>query len=215
MRRKGLLTTVFPGLLVCIAMSRVSAADPTERDRELTPFAGYTFGGTFDVSDSDQSVDLDDAPGFGLLLDVRKDDNTQYEILYVRHSPDANAVSVGIPNPTFDLTFDTLQLGGTYQWEGDTLRPYFAATLGGTKIAVTDAGYGADTFWSFSLGVGAQYRPQARLGIRLELRAFGTLTNSHTDLFCETGGTTNTCLIQLKGDVLWQTAAFAGVVFRF
>lgn len=212
---KRLLTTALSALLVCMGMSCASAADPTQRDIELTPFAGYTFGGTFDISDSDQSVDLDDAQGVGLLLDVRKDDNTQWEILYARHSTDANAVSLGTSNPSFDLTFDTLQLGGTYQWEGDSLRPYLAATIGGTRIDVTDAGYGADTFWSFSMGLGVQYRPEAQLGVRLELRAFGTLTSSKTDLFCETGGTTNGCLIQLQGDVLWQTEAFAGLVFRF
>ena len=202
-------------LLAGAGFGRASVAAEPGHDVELTPFTGYVFGGTFDVSDGSQSVDIDDAGGFGLLLDIRKDDNTQWEILYGRHSTDAKSVAVSTSNPIFDLAFDTLQIGGTYQWEGETLRPYLAATIGATRIDVTDAGYGADTFWSFSMGLGVQYQPRARLGLRAELRAFGTLTDSNTDLFCSTGGATNSCLIRLTGDVLWQTEAFAGLVLRF
>jgi Outer membrane protein beta-barrel domain len=213
MIRRKLLA--FPTLLAGVAMPIFAAAEGPPRDIELTPYGGYSFGGTFDLSGSDDTVDLDDSNSVGLLLDVRKDDNTQWEVLYGRHSADANAVSVGASNPVFDLRFDTLQVGGTYQWDGESLRPYLAATLGGIHIDVTNAGYGADTFWSFSVGLGVQYRPQAHLGLRLELRALGTLMNSRTDLFCTTGGATNSCLIQVQGDVLWQTQAFAGLVFRF
>jgi hypothetical protein len=106
----------------------------------------------------------------------------------------------------------TLQIGGTYQGRGDTVRPYLAATIGGTRIE-TDAE--SDIFFSGSIGVGLQIRPLARLGIRLEARAHGTLTDSDTDLFCSTGPDLNTCAVQIEGDLLAQLEAFAGVVFRF
>ena len=201
--------------LAAVLLPGLSIADEAPRGVELTPFAGYSFGGTFDVTDSDQSVELDDAQRFGLILDIRKDGNTQWEVLYDRQDTDANAVVVGAPNPSFDLSIQTLQIGGTYQWEGDALRPYMSATIGGTKMDVTDSGYGSDTFFSFSLGLGLQYRPLDRFGLRLEWRTFGTVMNSKTDLFCTTGDATNSCLIQVQGHVLWQTGAFAGLVFRF
>ena len=205
-RAVAFAAVMLPGLVI---------ADGAPRSVELTPFAGYSFGGTFDVTDSDQSVELDDAQRLGLILDIRKDDNTQWEVLYDRQDTDANAVIVGAPNPNFDLSIQALQIGGTYQWEGDALRPYMAATIGGTKMDATDNGYGSDTFFSFSLGLGLQYRPLDSFGLRLEWRTFGTVMNSKTDLFCSTGGATNSCLIQVQGHVLWQTGAFAGLVFRF
>ena len=213
MIRSGTVTRAL--LSAAMLLPGLSIADEAPRGVELTPFAGYSFGGSFDVTDSNQSVELDDAQRFGLILDIRKDDNTQWEVVYDRQDTDASAVSVGFPTSSFDLSIQALQIGGTYQWEGDALRPYMAATIGGTKMDATDSGYGSDTFFSFSLGLGLQYRPLDSFGLRLEWRTFGTVMNSKTDLFCSTGGATNSCLIQVQGHVLWQTGAFAGLVFRF
>ena len=61
----------------------------------------------------------------------------------------------------------------------------------------------------------AQLRPTECLGLRLEARAFGTLLNSETDLFCRTGPDINICAVRVDGTVLWQLETFAGLVFRF
>jgi hypothetical protein len=110
------------------------------------------------------------------------------------------------------LDSQILQIGGTYQGQGDMVRPYLAATIGGTRIK-TDAD--SDSFFSGSIGVGVQIRPSSRLGIRLEARAYGTLTDSNTDLFCRTGADLNICAVRVEGKLLAQFEAIAGVVFRF
>jgi len=53
------------------------------------------------------------------------------------------------------------------------------------------------------------------LGVRLEVRGHGTLIDSGTDLFCETGPSINVCALRIEGDMLWQIDTFAGIVFRF
>jgi hypothetical protein len=100
-------------------------------------------------------------------------------------------------------------------WEGDHVRPYLAATVGVTRFEVSNAGFDSDSFFSFALGLGLQVRPHDRLGIRLEARSFGTLLDSDTDLFCQTGPTNNICAIRVEGTVLWQLEVVAGIVFRF
>jgi hypothetical protein len=63
--------------------------------------------------------------------------------------------------------------------------------------------------------VGVSLIPNSRLGIRLEARAYGTLMDANTDLFCQTGPDANICAIRIDGNLLSQFELFAGVVFRF
>ena len=111
-----------------------------------------------------------------------------------------------------DIDMHVLQIGGTYQGEYQRVRPYVAATLGGTHIRSEGD---SDTFFSGSIGLGVQIKPHGRLGIRLETRAYGTLTSSSTDLFCSTGPDQNVCAVRVDGEVLGQIETFAGIVFRF
>ena len=182
---------------------------------ELTPYGGYRVGGHFEESDGDLSVDLDDAQSFGFIFNARHSPITQWEIIYSRQETSADANGFGLSDSTPDLSIEYLQAGGTYLWEGEHVRPYMAATLGGTHVNVTTDGFDSDTFFSFSLGLGLQLRPTNRLGIRLEARGFGTLLDSETDIFCQVSPTNNSCLFHVDGTVLWQVEAFAGLVFRF
>jgi len=182
---------------------------------ELTPFGAYRFGGEFNVTDSDGSLRLDDSPSYGLLLNFRHQANTQWEVLYSRQQTDARAVGGPANGNVLGLDLQVLQGGGTYQGDGDTARPYLAVTMGGTHIKATSGGSGSDTFFSFSLGVGLQIRPNDRLGLRLEARGYGTLTDSNTNLFCQTGPDQNVCAIRVDGSVLWQLETLVGIVFRF
>ena len=67
------------------------------------------------------------------------------------------------------------------------------------------------------IGTGLQIRPNDRLGLRLEARAFGTLIKSGSSLFCvsDPAGGNAGCAITVTGEVLWQIQTMAGIVFRF
>lgn len=200
-----------------MVLSRIPAADAQEEISrfELTPFAGYAFGGAFDDVNGIDSLDLDDDASLGLILDIRETSHTQWEILYSRQATAADTTGLPISRSSLDLDVHYIQAGGTYQGGGNHARPYLAAAIGATHFEPGLSGFDNETFFSFSIGAGLQFRPNDKLGFRLEARAFGTVLESDSDVFCETGPTTNICAITAEGSVLWQLETFAGLVVRF
>jgi len=199
-----LLMILFPALL-----------QAQEATTEITAFGAYRFGGTFEEEDSDASYELNDSPSFGLILNIRHQDPTQWEIFYSQQQTEAEFVGGTAIDPEVDIDLHVLQLGGTYQWDGEVARPYLAFTLGGTHVRTSSADSKSDTFFSGSIGVGMKFLPTSRVGIRVEARAYGTLVSSSTDLFCSTGPDLNICAIRLEGRMLSQVETFAGITVRF
>ena len=186
-----------------------------EAATEITAFGAYRFGGTFEEDESEASYELNDSPSFGLILNFRHKDPTQWEILYSQQQTEAEFSGATGNDPEVDIDLHVLQLGGTYQFEGEVARPYLAFTLGGTHVRTSSADSKSDTFFSGSIGVGMKFMPTSRVGIRVEARAYGTLVSSSTDLFCSTGPDLNICAIRLEGRMLSQVETFAGITVRF
>jgi hypothetical protein len=182
---------------------------------EITAFGAYRFGGTFEQDASEATYELKDSPSFGLILNLRHKDPTQWEILYSQQQTEAEFTGSTLNDPVVDIDLHVLQLGGTYQFDGEVARPYLAFTLGGTHVRTSSAESRSDTFFSGSIGVGMKFLPTSRVGIRVEARAYGTLVSSSTDLFCSTGPVANVCAIRLEGTMLSQFETFAGVTVRF
>jgi hypothetical protein len=199
--------------IAALVMATSAAADDSHF--EITPFGAYRFGGTINIENSSDSYEIADAQSFGLILNLREQENTQWEVLYSRQDSDADLSTAMPGDPNVNIVIQVLQLGGTYQGGGEKVRPYLAATMGGTHIEATAGGTGKDTFLSGSIGVGMQISPYSRLGLRVEARVYGTLMSSKTDLFCQTGPDANVCAVRIDGKLLSQFETFAGVVFRF
>ncbi len=200
---------------ISLLWSADSLAQESPGKFEITPFAGYRFGGTFYDEDSDNKIALADDASFGLILDIRESASTQWEIIYSRQTTEANISDLSIPQQFVDVDIHYLQGGGTLLGDGEKVRPYLAATIGGTLVDPASGEFEDDFFWSFSIGTGLTFRPSERLGFRLEARAFGTLISSSTDLFCRSGPQGGLCAISIDGKVLWQLETFAGIVLRF
>lgn len=201
------------GTLTLLLAAMPVAAD--DLNVEITPFVSYRFGGTFDLEGSTASYEVEDSEAVGLLLNLRKSGNTQWEVLYSLQQSTARLRGSTLTAPAVDTDIHVLQFGGTYQGDGEKLRPYVAMTIGGTHIKTVASGSQSDSFFSGSIGVGLNMTPNSRLGIRLEARAYGTLMNSSTSLFCQTGPNNNVCAVRIDGNLLSQFEALAGVVFRF
>lgn len=200
-------------LLATLAATNPAFAD--EYGWSVTPFAGYRFGGEIDIEDSTTTLELDDAASFGLLVNVVNDAKTTWEVLYSQQRTEANINDPALSLTTIDTDLYVLQLGGTYHGDGENVQPYVAMTVGGTHIRTSANGSQSDTFWSGSIGIGINVQPTRRFGIRIEARAYGTLTNSDTDLFCRTGPDLNFCAVRIEGDLLNQIETFAGFTLRF
>jgi hypothetical protein len=215
MRGSRFLPGRYPVTILLLLCSVRIFAQEQSFDFELTPYGAYRVGGEFEGTDSALSIELDDNQSFGLIFNARHSPITQWEIIYSRQETNADASGLGLSDPAPDLTIEYLQAGGTYLWDGEHVRPYLAATIGGTHVDINTPGFDSDTFYSFSLGLGLQINPNSRLGIRLEARGFGTLLDADSDLFCQFGPSNNICAVRIDGTLMWQTEAIAGIVFRF
>lgn len=202
-------------LCTVLVWSAEVTAQEVDFNVEITPFGAYRFGGEFEETSGNISIDVDDSSSYGLILNARHSPMTQWEIFYSHQESSADTLGLGLADPVLDVDVDYLHAGGTYLWDGDHVRPFLSATLGMTRIDISTPGYDSDSFFSFSLGLGLQVHPTDRLGLRLEARSFGSLLDSDTDLFCQTGPANNSCLVRVDGTVLWQLETIAGVVFRF
>ncbi len=196
-----------------VLVASQAAAEPLRF--ELTPYGGYAFGGTFEDEDADIEIDVDDDASYGLIFNYENTPSTQYEFIYARQSTSADTSAVaGLPSEV-DLDIDHLQIGGTYRGKGERARPYVAMTIGGSRLSPDFSGGDSDTFLSFSIGAGWTLRASEHLGLRLEARAWGTLIDTDSSLFCQSGPDAALCAIALDGRVFWQVETFAGIVFRF
>jgi len=215
-----------PVLFVIMAIASLlhstpAAAQDANFKFELTPFAAYRVGGSFEEKDGDGRVELNDsnAQGItnaqGIMFNIKANPNGQYELLYSRQSTDARTEGFLINDPTIDLDVETFHFGGTYLFDGENMRPFLALTLGMTQFdpGITDSG--SESFFSASLGGGVQLNATKRLGVRLEARAFTTFVEDDSNIFCASTGGDGACLIQVDARTLTQWEVRAGLVFRF
>lgn len=182
---------------------------------ELTPFAGYRVGGSFDEKNGDGRVELNDSSAQGIMFNIKANPNGQYELLYSRQSTDANTEGFLTNDPTIDLDVEHFHFGGTYLFDGENTRPFLALTLGVSQFDPGITESNSESFFSASIGGGVQLNATNRLGFRLEARAFTTFVEDDSQIFCASSGGAGACLIQVDARTLTQWEARAGLVFRF
>jgi hypothetical protein len=199
-----------------IACSTFAAAQETPPRYELTPFAGYRFGGVFEAENDDRTFELGEGHAEGLIFNIRAADvNTQWEVFYGHQQTDVETQVSFNGGPLLEIDVDYLQFGGTYLFDGEDTRPFVALTAGVAHFEATRAGFSGETYFAGSFGGGVQLRATRRVGVRLEARAFATLVQSDGSLFCASGGQINGCALSVSGKALFQWEAHAGLVFRF
>src|SRR5882672_6545771 len=192
---------------------------------ELTPYGAYRFGGEFDApSDDDPATpetpnfELHEGNAFGLIFNIRAATvNTQWEILYAHQQTEVDTLPSFVGGPRLDIDVDYLQFGGTYLFDEQSTStvPFIALTVGFAHFDPAIQGTEGETYWSGSIGGGVQLRADKRIGVRLEARAFASLIDSDSTLFCTTGPEANRCALSVSGTALFQFEARAGVVIRF
>ncbi len=205
--RKILLLLVLSPWAIALSSSPADAAQ-----FEITPFAGFTWGGTFTDSVTGTTLRADDTKSYGLMLDFQIDERTQYE-LYVSRQATRLRTDKGpfTGNPLFDLDIEYYHIGGTYTEAEGKVKPYVVGGLGATHMVPQGPGLNAETKFSFDLGGGVKLQATERIAFRLEGRWFGTLFNGSGAVFCSNG----VCAVNVQGDLFSQFVANAGVSFGF
>ena len=202
-------------LMLLPGMYPACVAAEEEYRFELTPYAGYRMGGSF--SDDAEGIDLDieDSAAQGFVVNGRVRSNTQWEVLYGRQATDIDTRGLFNNDSLLDFDIEYVHFGGTYLFDGESVRPFVALTLGVTRADPGDSTFGSENFFSASLGGGWHLAARNRLGVRLEFRAFTTFIDSNSDLFCQSDAGGGTCLILIDSKTLTQWEARAGITLRF
>ena len=200
-------------ILLCLSTPSVAEDKPFKF--EITPFAAYRVGGSFDEENGDGRVDLNDSSAQGILFNIKANPNGQYELLYARQSTDANTTGLLVNDSTIDLDVEYFQFGGTYLFDGETTRPFLALTVGMSRFDPGIVGSDSESYFSASLGGGVQLNATGRLGVRFEARVFTTFVDGDSNICCASEAGTGSCLILVDAKILTQWEARAGLVFRF
>lgn len=204
------------GIIAACSFSPVVDAQEKQYRFQLTPFAGYRLGGTFEDSETEVEYELDDSPSFGLILNFPSKGNTEWEIYYSKQSTEVDVAGFVPGENALDMDVEYLQVGGTYLFEqSQNAAPYFVATAGVTKMDPGAANTKSDTFFSVGVGGGWKYFPASRVGLRLDGRFIGTFVDSNSRIFCQSGAAGGECAVSTSGKLLYQFELQGGVVFRF
>jgi hypothetical protein len=197
---------------LCLAFP-AQAEEPTKYNQwEFTPFVGYMAGGEFEDPTDESDRDLDADTDFGLIVNAAAEWWRHYEMLYVRQSTAVDGVE------PFDMDVEYLQFGGTVSYpdaEYTHVIPYFAMTIGATRFSPDGSGLDDETKFAATIGGGVRIPINERFGVRLDLRAYGTVLDSDSDIFCVSSGGAATCRIKAKGDFFLQYAANLGFTIGF
>jgi opacity protein-like surface antigen len=180
---------------------------------EITPFAGYTWGGQFTDSVTGTTLEVKESNNYGIMLDFNQDPQSQIELYFSRQSSQLRAnTSTFTGNPLFDLDIEYYHIGGTYApMDSGKIKGFVAGSLGATHMVPQGAGLDSVTKFSFSLGGGVKLYATEHIGFRLEGRWFGTFFDGSGSAFCTNGA----CAVNVQGDLFSQFVANAGVIIAF
>ena len=206
----------FRNFLFAAALLLSSALFPGEAGAEwgveITPYAGYTIGGSFTDNATGADLDVKEGGSFGLVLGLPDTPETQYELFYAFQQTKVTGGGTFGGETLFDLDIHYLHLGGTYLFTGEKVRPFISGGLGATHFVPSGSGMNAKTFFSLSLGGGVKIPISGHVGFRLEGRGFMTILPDSTEIFCVSSGGA-VCNVKVQGDVLGQVLLMAGITF--
>jgi hypothetical protein len=188
---------------------------------QITPVAGYQFGGNFKsgstysavVPDTLSAVSLAGGFQWGLILGYGFGDVFQLELQYDRQSTMLEideAVDPGIPE--LKLATNALQVGATLKAPIEVFRPFFTVSAGGTHIKPSEAGRESETYFSWAIGIGAMKMVSPRVGLRVQTRLLSTRLGSDEKSFCNMN---DECFGYTTTTNLNQANLLGGIVVAF
>ena len=198
-------------LLLCLASPARAQEARKYNNFEFTPFVGYMAGGEFEDPTDSSDRDLDAGTDFGLIVNAATDWWRHYEMLYARQSTEVDGLE------PFDMDVEYLQFGGSVSYpdsEAKYVIPYFGMTIGAARFSPDQAGLDDETKFALTMSTGLRIPITEHFGLRLDLRAFGTVLDSDSDIFCVSSAGL-TCRIKAKGDFFLQYSANLGVTLGF
>ena len=213
-RLTAFAATLALALAGSLAFAAPSLAQRTGSHVEISPFAGYRWGGELEASDNalfDRDVDVDESVVAGVRLEVLVTDNFGVELMASRQATEFTSGGgdlFGDDRGLADVDIDTLQVGLVFQGGAGQVRPYGVIALGGSGLNPDVPGIESEERLSGSAGGGVKVFVNRNFGFRFEARGYWTDTEDDDDDFDDRWDW------QADGD-LYQGEATAGVIFAF
>lgn len=180
----------------------------------LSGFLGTRFS-TDELKDKDTEAKASFDSGFSQAIALGWDyeRNSEGELLF---SNSKQTMSMSDDSVTdLDVTVQYLQFGGRVLFKNSS--PFSTSIglgIGGTYFNPS-SGYESKLAFSGNISGGVRYQLTQQLALRGDLRVYGTLLNSSSSLFCQSGATDNSCILSIDGDVYVQADLMAGVEYKF
>lgn len=206
MRMKLAMTVV--GCLIAVGVTSTAEA----QSLELTPFAGYRFGGGLEDLATGGTVALDDGISYGLILGIPWNAQHRSRLEVIWSWRDTTVDTAGTGDPTFDLDVHYLHLNGMVPFATsiDRLDVLLSIGAGATFMLPGIDGAGSELRFSVSGAVGLLFSVSDRVGIRIEARGWYTFTAAGGAVFCSDG-----CVVAFSGSGFGQGELTAGLQFSF
>jgi len=177
---------------------------------DLTPFAGWRFGGDLSTQQSGytSTSSISPAASFGAIIDVPISNPHSLELYYSREPTTISGALAG--SPAHDVTVSVYHLG--FAETVPTQDPRLSWLVVGSA-GITELATGGASQAHFSIGVGGAllFMASAYVGVRLDLRALLTLTGGGSGALACSGG----CAAQIHSTAFAQGEAGIGVIARF
>ena len=199
-----------------LAVMLIATSTPllAQQRGELTGFAGYAFGGKISTSLGD--VKVNDSEMFGAILGLNVRPGYQVELSWNYQPTDLELRPFVGASSSIGLDVHYFQIGGLRQIEQGNAFPFLKFTLGATYYVPESqplGGVNLDSEWRFSmtLGLGAKYFFNPRVGLRFQGDLVGTFLNTSGGMFCGFGG----CSLGLFGSGVISGDVAGGVTVAF
>jgi hypothetical protein len=187
---------------------------------EVTPIAGYQWGGSFDTDASNAlpsgELQLDDSFAWGAILSFIAHGHSALELTYLHQGTQLGFDPVGSPpiSRTADFSMNYIQIGGRQEFPRGKLRPFISGSLGINVLDLQVEGFGSETRFSWGIGGGFIYNigESNRFGIRTDVKFWATpVPSGDYGTWCDYYG----CFVVEGTEWITQGQATGGLVFAF
>ncbi|HEY8196999.1 MAG TPA: hypothetical protein VIG04_08480 [Gemmatimonadales bacterium] len=170
------------GLWLAAAPVEAQLEDVSQKRFEITPVAGWQWGGSFDVNGGGSlpagTMRLKDSFAYGAIVSFLAAMGSAVELIYHRQDTDLEfepVVGAGTTN-LGGFAVNYIQLGGRQQFgHSEKLHPFVSGSLGVGILDPKVEGFGSSTRFSWSLGAGANYMfASGRAGLRTDIKWWST-----------------------------------------
>jgi outer membrane beta-barrel protein len=218
---------VFALALLVAGASAAASAQVREGTVEISPFAGYLFGGEFERGSTSLfgfEVEADDDATFGLRLGYNLTDTFEMEFQASRTETEFVTDDDELFDPddeeSFgDLTIDYFMGYGTFNFGRRRAVPYITVGAGVARLDPDIPGTNArkDTRFTASVGIGVKAFVNPHFGFRFDGRGYATSLGDRDDdddFFCDDDDFFDDCDSDSK-EWLTNGEISAGLVFAF